>query len=202
MEQPNPITVADYLRLEQRSREKHEYRHGKILAMAGGMPRHSLIIANLIREGGNALKGKPCRIYESNLRVRTARSTLYTYPDATIVCGPLQFDSNDIHRTTITNPKVLIEVLSPSTEAYDRVEKFDDYRTMESLEEYVLVGQSRPSVQSLLRQPDGTWSFAWSEGLEAVARIRSVGIDLPLTEVYAGVEFDEVPSPHDPEAPF
>ena len=191
MEHPIRHTVAEYLRLEESSVEKHEYRDGEMLSMAGGTPRHSLIISNVVGEGRNALKGKPCRMYESNLRVRIPRSLLYTYPDATIVCGPLQFDPNDVNRMTIINPKVLIEVISTGTESYDRGEKFDRYRTLESLEEYILVNQAQPSVQSFLRQPDGTWSFAWFDGLEAVMRVRSVGIDLPLAEVYAGVDFEQ-----------
>ena len=184
-------TVEEYLRLENRAAEKHEFRDGEILMMAGGTPRHSLIIANVIGEARNALKGKPGRVYDSNLRVRVPRSALYTYPDASIVCGAPQFDSMDTNQTTITNPRVLIEVVSPATEGYDRGEKFDGYRMLESLEEFILISQTQPSVQSFLRQPDGTWSFAWFSGLEAVAKIRCVGIDLPLSEVYAGVDFAE-----------
>ena len=108
--------------------------------------------------------------------------------------GPPQFDSKDIHQTTITNPRVLIEVVSPSSEDYDRVDKFYRYRTLESLEEFILVAQDQPSLQSFLRQPDGGWSFAWSTGLAGIARIRCVGIDLPMAEVYAGVEFPEMPA--------
>ena len=185
-------TVEEYLRLEQDAAEKHEFRNGEVISMSGGSARHSLIISNVIREAGNALKGKPCRVYESNLRVRIPRSVLYTYPDAMIVCGPPQFDPKDVNETTIINPKVLIEVMSPGSESYDRGEKFDRYRTLDSMEEYLLIYQSQPAMQSFLRKPDGTWSFANFEGLQTVARVRSVEIDLPLAEVFDGVEFAAV----------
>jgi Uma2 family endonuclease len=185
------FSVEEYLRLERDSSEKHEYRDGEILAMAGGTADHSLILANTIRELGNRLKGKPCRLYESNLRVKIARKVLYCYPDATVVCGPSQFDPQDAHKTTIINPRVIIEVLSPSTEAYDRGAKFTRYREIESFEEYVLIAQDEPSVETFLRQADGTWSFAAYSGRDAVAKVRCLGVELPLAEVYAGVEFAE-----------
>ena len=102
-------TIADYLLAEETAADKHEFRDGQILAMSGGSPTHSLVIANVVGEARQQLKGKPCRIYESNLRIRVPRTLLYTYPDASIVCGPPQFDPNDTNQTTITNPKVVIE---------------------------------------------------------------------------------------------
>ena len=183
-------TIAEYIRLEETAVDKHEYRDGEILSMSGGSPRHSLVISNFIGKTWSVLKGKPCRVYESNLRVRVARSMLYTYPDASIVCGPLQYDANDTSQTTIINPKVIVEVLSPGSETYDRGDKFDRYRMIDSLEEYILIRQSQPSVHTFLRQPEGNWSFAWFDGLEAVLKIRSIGIDLPLSDIYSSVEFD------------
>src|SRR4051812_49918181 len=103
------FSVEEYLRLEAGAAEKHEYRDGEIVAMAGGSPEHSLIIANLIREVGNRLLGGPCRVYESNLRVLLVRSRRYVYPDASVICGPVAFDPDDDHRQTATNPKVVIE---------------------------------------------------------------------------------------------
>ena len=112
-------SIADYLAHEHNARDKHEYRDGEILLMAGGTADHSLVIANVIRALGNHLTGKPCHVYDSNLRVRIPRTILYTYPDATVICGPRLLDPNDPTGETVTNPRLIVEVLSPSTEAYD-----------------------------------------------------------------------------------
>jgi len=169
--------------------DKHEYRDGEILLMSGGTPQHSLITANVLREIGIQLKGKPCGVYDSNLRVRIPRTVLYTYPDATIFCGRPDIDPNDPTGQTIPNPRVLIEILSPSTEAYDRGEKFGRYRQLESLEESVLFSQASPRAESFLRQAGGTWLLTPTSGLDRTVTIQSIGIELPLSEVYAGAEF-------------
>ena len=181
-------TVSEYLAFERSAHERHEYRNGEILAMTGGSYRHSLILANLIGELRNALKGKPCRALESNLRVRIPRTPLYTYPDASVICGEPQIDPNDDGLETVTNPRVILEVLSPSTEAYDRGEKFTRYRQLESLEEYVLISQDVPRVEVFFRQADGTWLFSAFSGLEARAKLAGLGIEIPLAEIYAGAE--------------
>jgi Uma2 family endonuclease len=186
-------SIEEYLRLDAEAVEKHEYRDGEIIAMAGGSFEHSLIIANLIREVGNRLKGGPCRVFESNLRVRLARSTLYTYPDVSVICGEPQFAPEDRNRTTVVNPRVVIEVLSPSTEAYDRGEKFRRYLMLESLQEYVLLSQHTPLMETYFRGGEGTWLFTPAAGLDAVGKLRSLDIELPLTEVYAGVQFPPEP---------
>lgn len=192
---PRRYTVEEYLRIERDTTERHEFRDGEILAMSGGSVRHSLIIANAGREIGNRLKGKPCRVYDSNLRVRVARRTLYSYPDITVVCGSPVVDPDDRGGETVINPHLVVEVLSPTTEGYDRRSKFDRYRQIESFREYVLVSQDTPRVEAFFRRDDGTWTFDVAAGVEAVARLRSLDIDLPLGEVYAGVEFTEVPDP-------
>jgi Uma2 family endonuclease len=190
------FSVEEYLRLEAEAAEKHEYRDGEIVAMAGGSPEHSLIIANLIGEVRNRLKGSPCRVYDSNLRIRIPRSTLYTYPDLSIICGEPQFDPEDRKRTTILNPRVLVEVLSEGTEAYDRGDKFRRYLQIESLQEYVLLSQSSPFATSYLRRGDGSWLFTPATGLGAVIKLQSVEIELPLAEAYAGITF-----PPEPDVP-
>ena len=191
------LTVAEYLRLEDEATEKHEFRDGEVVAMAGGTGEHSLIISNLIREVGNRLKGGPCRVYDSNLRIAVNRGTRYVYPDASVVCGQIEYDAIDDARHTAMNPKVIIEVLSPSTEGYDRGEKFRRYLKVPSFEEYVLVSQTVPVVETYTRQADGSWVFRAFEGMDAVARLQTLAIDLPLTEVFAGVEF---PPPAEPPA--
>jgi Uma2 family endonuclease len=186
------ITIAQYLNRERDSLEKHEYRDGEVLAMSGGSARHSLITANAIGELRDRLKGEPCRVYDSNLRVRIPKSVLYTYPDASVVCDPPQVDPDDPLKETVINPAVVVEMLSPSTEAYDRGEKFSRYCQLDSLKQYILVSQSMPRVELFLRHSDGAWLFTAFSGLDAVAQLPSLGITLALSEIYAGVDFSEV----------
>ncbi len=186
---PGRFTIEEYLRLEVEAKQRHEYRDGRIIDMAGGSPEHSLIIANVIGEMRNQLKGKPCRVYDSNLRIRVPRTPLYTYPDVSVICGEMQFDPEDAGRTTATNPRLIVEVLSAATEADDRGEKFRRYLSLASLEEYVLVSQVRPRVETFTRQSDGSWRFATASGLEGRVPLTSVEAQLPLSEIYTGVQF-------------
>lgn len=191
------FTVQEYLRREFEAEEKHDYRDGEIISMAGGSPPHSLIIANTIRALGNLLSGEKCRVYDSNLRVRVMRDARYSYPDASVICGDPEYDPADQNKTTITNPRAVFEVLSPSTESTDRGEKFGRYLKLASLQEYVLISQDRPRVEMYYRQPDGTWLFAYADGRDATARLRSLNIDLPLSDLYSGAEFPSSPKPSD-----
>jgi Uma2 family endonuclease len=192
--QPRRHSVEEYFRIEADSTEKHDYIDGQIVSMAGGTATHSLIIANLIASVHGRLKGKPCRVYDSNLRVAVKRDVRYSYPDLSIVCDDPQFDPRDKNRTTITNPRAVIEVLSPATEAADRGEKFERYLKLPSLQEYILVLQTRPRIEAYFRQPDGTWLFSFAHGLDASLHLRSLSIDLPFADVYTGVEFPPEPS--------
>lgn len=189
-------SVDEYLRRERDSVDKHEYRDGEIVLMAGSSANHSLIAANLIRAMANALLGKPCRVFDSNLRILFPRKVFYTYPDVTVSFGTVQFDPRDKSTGTALNPRLIVEVLSPSTEGYDRGEKFDSYREIDSLQEYVLVSQTSPHIQTFVRQKDGMWLFRAFAGIEAVARLPSLEIEVPLREAYAGVEF---PPPEPPK---
>lgn len=195
VEQPRPrrYTVSEYLALERESKEKHEYRDGQIIAMAGGTYNHGLIAANLMGELRSALKGKPCHVADSTVRVRVPRTPLYTYPDMTVVCGEAQFDTHDSRGETLINPRVIIEVLSPTTEGYDRGEKFSRYRQLDSMEEYVLVSQDTPNVETFFRQGDGAWLLRAFQGLDAKARIGCLELELPLKEIYANVKFPPPP---------
>ena len=186
-------TPEDYLRLESDAVDKHEWIDGRVLSMAGGSFGHSLATSNVIRCVGNKLVGKPCRTLDSNIRVRVATGGLYTYPDVTVVCGEPQFDTLDRSGGTLLNPRVIVEVLSPSTEAYDRGEKFRRYRLIESLDEYVLISQTEAVIEVFTKQSDGAWQLSTFEGADAVARLGSIQIDLPLREIYAGVTFAAVP---------
>jgi len=194
------LTLAEYFEAEETALEKHEFHDGEILAMAGGGGDHSLIILNVMGELRNRLKGKPCLAYESNLRIRVPRHPYCTYPDGSVICGSRETDPKDKSGQTFTNPRLIVEVLSPSTEAYDRGEKFSRYRDIDSFQEYVLVTQTTPRVEVFFRQPEGTWLFAPYSGIEAVAKLRSLDITLPLAEIYAGVSFPPVePEPVDPQ---
>ena len=179
-------SVAEYLRRERQSLDKHEYRNGEILLMAGASAIHSLIVVNLLGELRNRLKGAPCRAYDSNLRIRIPRTVSYCYPDVSVLCGPRETDPNDSTGETYTNSKLIIEVLSPSTEIYDRGEKFRQYLQLDSLQEYVLVSQHVRRVETYFRQPDGTWLFR--NAAEGSVPLPSIGVELPLDEIYAGVE--------------
>jgi Uma2 family endonuclease len=135
------LTPEEYLAFEEAAVDRHEYNAGRVRMMAGGTFNHSCIIMNMGAALVTRLKGKPCRALDSNLRVKISRKKVYTYPDISVVCGPVEFDSVDKSRGTILNPKLLIEVLSPSTERYDRGDKFLFYSYIDSLEQYVLISQ-------------------------------------------------------------
>jgi len=182
------MTEDEYLRMEEAAETKHEFWNGQIIDMAGATVVHVEISTNLIRHLGNRLQGKPCKPYNSDLRVRINESGHYCYPDVTVVCGPVEYARPD-RRTTIVNPQVVIEVASPSSEARDIGEKFDDYRQVPSLQEYFLVSQDRARVQSFYRQSDGVWAFGPSyTDLKQSVKFRSLGIEIPLADIYAGVE--------------
>lgn len=192
-EAPFRATIEEYLDFEYHAKSKHEWRDGIVTAMAGGSVEQALISANAIRAIGNRLPSD-CRVYTSDLRIRSLRSSLYHYPDITIVCGPPEYDPQDKHKQTIVNPKAIIEILSASTEADDRGTKFERYRAIESFEEYVLVSPGLPKVEQFHRNDDGLWVInPFVDGLGATAHLQSVGIDLPLAEIYANVEFNFPP---------
>jgi Uma2 family endonuclease len=187
-------TLAEYLEFEESTPLKHEFHDGEILAMSGGSPEHALITANALRVIGNALAGKPCRVYSADLKVAIGAAPDVQYPDGSVVCGPLEFHPADSNRRLVTNPKLIVEVLSPSTEAYDRGEKFRRYRSLPSLQEYVLISQTAPIVETFLRQPDGRFVIAATySGLEARAELSSLQIEIALSEIFSDVEFPEVP---------
>jgi len=188
-------TIAEYLAMEEKATDRHEFHDGEILAMSGGTYSHSCIVSNLNRFLGNRLEGKPCRPLDSNMRVRITGMSKYLYPDTSIVCGGPEFDVDDPKKTTIINPQVVIEVLSDSTELYDRGGKFSLYREIPSLEEYVLISQQEPLVETFLRQTEGAWLPSPSTGMQSSLVLRSLKIGIPMAEVYAGVKFDAGAAP-------
>jgi len=156
--QTRRVTVDEYLRMEEASETKHEFRDGRIIDVAGGTFAHGDIAANLIFQLKNQFKGNTCKAVGSDVRVRITRTPHYCYPDVTVICEPPIFDPPD-KQTTITNPQVIIEVSSPSTLADDRKDKFYDYISIESLKEYILVAQDEARVDTFYRHTDGIWAI-------------------------------------------
>jgi len=187
--QPQPhLTPEQYLELDRASEFRNEYYNGRMYAMSGGTHRHAIVIGNLSRELGNALKKRPCLVTSSDVRVRVGPEGLYAYPDLAIVCGEPEYI--DGRKDTLINPALIVEVLSPSTEGYDRGFKSAQYRTVESLEEYALVSQTEPRVEVFRRQPGGHWLLSEFVGLGSVCQFESVEASVPLAEIYNKVTFD------------
>ena len=184
-----PLTPAEYLKIERAAEFRHEYFNGEMFAMSGGSPRHSLIKVNCVTQLCGNLKGRPCTAFDSDLRIQISPTGLYTYPDVSVICGELEFD--DDQQDTVLNPTLLIEVLSDSTEAYDRGKKFEHYRRIASLREYVLISQKSPTIERFLRNPDDTWTLTAVIGLEASIHLPSIDVTLSLAEIYDRVKFDE-----------
>lgn len=182
------FTTEEYLRLERQSEIRHEFLDGCVYAMAGESVAHSTICFNLAGVLHRQLSGTPCRGFSPNMKVRAGEKGLYAYPDLMVVCGGPTF--RDEQGDVLTNPTVIFEVLSPSTEAYDRGEKFARYRAqIETLRDYVLVSQDEPSVEHHTRQPDGAWSPAEIDGTDATLSLTSIGCELPLSEIYSRIDF-------------
>jgi len=182
------LTPEQYLEIERKAEYKSEYFEGEMFAMAGAKEAHNLIVANLIREIGQQLRSRPCVVYPSDMRVRVSPVGLYTYPDITVVCGERQF--LDDQRDTLLNPDMIVEVLSPSTEAYDRGRKFALYRTLESLQEFLLVASDRIQADLYTRQPDGRWILTSAEGADGTLPLASVGCRIALADIYEKVDFE------------
>jgi len=186
--QPQPrLTPEQYLEAERAAQFRHEYYNGQIYAMSGGSYQHYVIIGNLTAELHTRLKTRPCAVGSSDLRLRVSPEGLYTYPDVMVICGDPKFA--DGRGDTLMNPALIVEVLSPSAEAYDRGFKSAQYRTVESLEEYALVSQAEPRVEVYRRQPGGRWLLSEAVGLEAVCHFESLDCAVPLAEIYAKVTF-------------
>jgi Uma2 family endonuclease len=196
------VTPAEYLAFETSSDRKHEYLAGRIFAMAGASPKHNLVCGNIIRALGERLRARRCAVMPSDQHVYVQATGLGTYPDVTVLCGPGQLHKD--FPQSLVNPSILVEVLSVSTEAYDRGAKFDHYRRIETLREYVLVSTDRLAVDHYLQEADGTWRLTVSRGLDAQLRLPSVDATVPLSEIYENIDLVapegiEEASPYPPE---
>lgn len=182
------ISPEEYLALERKAEYKSEYLHGEIFAMSGASRKHNVITWNIGNQLGPQLRGKPCEGYQSDMRVKVRASGLYTYPDVVIVCGEPEFE--DDHVDTLLNPTLLVEVLSPSTERYDRIAKTSYYRTLDSVKEHLLVSQDEIRLEQYSKQPDGTWLLIEHRSPDNVVELKSIGCSLALRDVYDKVTID------------
>jgi len=183
------LTPQEYLARERPADFRSEFYRGEMFAMAGASWEHTLIKDNLAGEARNGLKDGPCRVLTSDLRVKVTATGLYTYPDIVVVCDEPQFE--DSMFDTLLNPRVVVEVLSDSTEKYDRGTKFAHYRQMPSVREYVMVAQDCPRVERYVRQDDGTWVLTVFSDLEKTFAFGSIPVKVPLADIYRGVAFPE-----------
>jgi Uma2 family endonuclease len=180
------FTPAQYLALERKADFKSEYCNGYIIAMAGTSREHSLIAGNVYRKIGNNFEDRPCEVYISDMRVRVSPTGLYTYPDVVAVCGEAEFEDDKFD--TLLNPTMIVEVLSPTTEAYDRGDKFAQFRQLISLQEYVLVAQNKVLVERYTRQGE-KWILTEYRSLDDTLRLGSINCEISLREIYRKVEF-------------
>ena len=181
------ISPEEYLRLERQAEYKSEYLNGEIFAMSGASEGHNLIAGNIFGELRQQLRGGPCRAYVSDMRVKVRANGLYTYPDVVVVCGEPKFEDKEVD--TLVNPTMLIEVLSPSTERYDRIAKTSYYRTIDSLAEHLLVAQDEIRLEQYARQ-DGQWLLSEYLALDAIVSLPSISGTLKLSDVYERITFE------------
>jgi Uma2 family endonuclease len=191
------MSLAEYLSWEERSGGKHEFYRGDVFAMAGGSPRHNRIARNILVRLSQLLEGGPCEAFGSDQRIRIAAVDLSTYPDVSVICDGLKVDPVDRHAAT--NPRVLVEVLSQSTENYDRGRKFEFYQRLESLAEYVVVYQDEPKVIHYVRQGDGRWTYKLLVGESEKLHLEAIDCELSFAAIYRNVDFG--PETDDGEPP-
>lgn len=180
------LSVDEYLAYDRAAEERNEYYDGQMFPVVAASLAHSLLQVNTGRRLAERLDGTPCRVTMASLRVRVSPSK-YVYPDLLVYCGKPAL--TDEHKDTITNPKVIAEVLSPSTGDYDYGKKFIFYRSLASFEEYLLVSQDLPRVEVARKTPEGRWVLSTYEGLNAAVNVESLGISMPMAQLYEGVEF-------------
>ncbi len=188
---PQLVTPEEYLAREEKAEHKSEYRNGEIVALAGGSANHNQIAVNITTSLAQQLKPKGCRVFTSDLRLHIAKRGLYTYPDVMIICGRLEFvpGRND----TVTNPIVIFEVLSQSTEVYDRTLKFAMYRQIPSLQDYVLIDQTKPYID-YFRREGHFWVLEALERIDTTLTLRSLDVSIPLETIYSQVECQDTKS--------
>jgi Uma2 family endonuclease len=176
----------EYLEMEESAEYKSEYYDGEIFAMSGGTYRHSAICINLYRNIGNWLESGKCRLFDSNLKLAIPKINAFVYPDLMVVCGKIEFAEN--RKDIISNPVLIAEVLSASTESFDRGKKFEFYRRLPSFKEYVLVSQDEPVVEVYFMQDEKKWSYSVAKGLEQRIILQSIEYEIKLKDIYQKTE--------------
>jgi Uma2 family endonuclease len=187
------VSPEEYLAQERLAERKSEYFQGEVFAMSGASPRHVSIVTNLVGNLWQQLGGKPCQVYSTDLRLRVTPAGLYTYPDVVVVCGDAQFAEEQ--KDTLLNPVLIVEVLSESTEDYDRGRIFQHYRTLPSLLEYLTIAQDEPRIEHWTRQRENHWDFVQLDDLAQSIQLASIGCVLPLTAVYDKIKWPEPGTP-------
>jgi Uma2 family endonuclease len=182
------ITPEEYLEFERNAEYKNEYVNGEIFAMTGASRKHNLINTNLISLLSTQLRDKPCEVYPGEMRVKAPAARSYVYPDVVVACGEPKFE--DVFFDTLLNPTLVVEVLSKSTESYNRLAKSAYYRTIESLVEYLLVAQEEYRVEQYVKQVDGRWLLSDVRSLESVIELKSIGCSVALRHLYNKVSID------------
>ncbi|MBD0296563.1 MAG: Uma2 family endonuclease [Flavisolibacter sp.] len=181
------ITAEKYLELERAAIEKHEFYQGEMFVMPGATVKHNRIQRNFIRRTGNFLEVHTCEVFGSDLRVHIPSNSLFTYPDALIVCGKPELLDDELD--TLLNPVVIVEILSKSTQSYDRGDKFMLYRAISSLKEYILISSEVVQVEHFCKREDGTWLLKEWKDRSDVLHLQSIDFLLPLSQLYDGVTF-------------
>ena len=184
------FTPEEYLTLERAAEFKSEFIDGQIYAMSGGSPKHSTISVNVTGQIHGQLKGRLCQAFSNVMKVRTGTQNLFSYPDLTVVCDEPRF--HDSQQDVLLNPTLIVEVLSPSTEAFDRRRKFSQYQEIASLQTYVLIAQDTPRIEQYVRQEDNSWNVSIVTGLENSIYLASINCQLLLADVYERVEFEDM----------
>lgn len=180
---------SEFINWERKSETKHEYAGGRIIDMAGASVAHNRIVSNIIGHIYPALSGKSCNIYPSDLRVYVKSRESYFYPDATIICGDIEY--SDGEKDTVKNPSVIFEILSPSKEEYDTGKKLFFYMQIESLQQYIMINSTSLFVRSGKKQSDGAWRFQELEKAHEKLPIEPVGFELNLKDIYEGINFPQ-----------
>ena len=180
------MSSAEYLAWERTQTERHEYFAGEVFSQAGGTRRHSLIGSNVLRAIGNALESRDCQAHGSDMKIHIEATGYYAYSDVSVVGPPIQGNSED----AITNPVLIVEVLSPSTADFDRGNKFDHYRQIPSLQEYLIFPQDEPRVEQRTRTSEGLWLLRDVVGIDQVLSLLSITASLPLRDAYHKVDFE------------
>jgi Uma2 family endonuclease len=184
-------TLEEYLELDRTSEERLEFWDGEVFCMSGGSRSHDQIIINCIVKLSARLGASKCRVFSADMRIKVPSAPPYRYGDLSALCGEAEFEEVS-GVDTLVNPELIVEVLSPSTEAYDRGDKFTHYKSIPTLREYLLVSQHRPHVTHLFKQDDGKWIHSEANDLESSVRLDSLDCELPLSEIYRDVTFDDV----------